>query len=314
MSELDRSEALRRLEQHGKQFMLQFDDYESNEESEPEVEQDSSSDEEVNNTMLQTSTTKLGPQKPVIQQPKTTIFFEPGLVSTSSSIEGHKSLDGKEDDVAVTARDKVLLKRKRQEEAYNRDQEYSKELKKLKKGPAFEVENNPTLMRKNERQREMDSIAGQIKEFVFKQTLNQEDYDKRMDEELRSQGRFYQRETGRKVAGAVHMNLKEFKEMRLKEKQENKLKIKEAKQNGTFDKKKARIEFIKNQSKRENDRYAILSRYGAPSDIGKADKRVRNKASAGSIGNWSKGTLHIGKRDLLKITGGPKPKSKFNKK
>jgi vacuolar-type H+-ATPase subunit I/STV1 len=108
MSEADR-EALRRLEQHGKQFMLQFDDYEENDSEEENEEQIDDNNEETNQIMKQLKTVssknvkkeaaKLQSNRnPTVEnRPKNvTIFREPGVLLPSDSIK-HKSLDGTEE-------------------------------------------------------------------------------------------------------------------------------------------------------------------------------------------------------------------------
>jgi hypothetical protein len=147
----------------------------------------------------------------------------------------------------------------------------------------------------------MDQLAYEVKKFVFSKTLSQDEYDRKMDEELKLQGKYYERISGRKVQGPQHVNLKEYREKVKQDKVREKAKTKESKLNGTFDKKKHRIEVIKRKSLKQNEKYRELSRYGAPNDIGKADKRVRSQFASGSVGKWRNGTLYIGKRELQTI-------------
>jgi hypothetical protein len=95
------TEALRKLEEHGRQFMHMFDDYESGN-SEPEIEEPVVEEEEEIVEQLKTIKSKKKKTEPVKKLVHTvpnlpknvTIFVEPGL--NVESIQ-HKSLDGNEE-------------------------------------------------------------------------------------------------------------------------------------------------------------------------------------------------------------------------
>jgi hypothetical protein len=147
----------------------------------------------------------------------------------------------------------------------------------------------------------MDQLAFDMKKFVYSKTLSQDEYDRKMDEEYKLQGKFYERDSGRKASAPAAINLKEYREKKKQDKLTEKERIKEAKRNGTFDKKKHRIDIIRSKSLKQNEKYRELGRHGAPNDIGKADKRVRSQFASGSVGTWKNGTLFIGKRELHQI-------------
>jgi hypothetical protein len=100
------TEALRKLEEHGRQFMHMFDDYESGN-SEPEIEEEPVVEEEEEIvkqlTTMKSKKKKAEPVKKLVHTvpnlPKNvTIFVEPGL--NVESIQ-HKSLDGNEEYVIL---------------------------------------------------------------------------------------------------------------------------------------------------------------------------------------------------------------------
>lgn len=94
---MSQQDLLQRLEQHGKQFMFQFDDYEDNEESLKEEPKQKS-----NNTNQKKKKATVEPKSKNI-----TVFREPGVIEeTILGSINHKSLDGTEE--YVTYADQVF--------------------------------------------------------------------------------------------------------------------------------------------------------------------------------------------------------------
>jgi hypothetical protein len=294
-------EIMKKLEEYGQQFLINFDDYE-----ETKVETNPSSDENVAAAPIKANKSHenrrkmYGPvNKPklVEKRAKVTIFNGEKIVEDKEiNPIKHHSVDKIEADVALSVSELKQLKRKRHEMEELERREKSKEFKKLKKGPAFDIENNRSIARKDERQRELDQLTSNIKSFVYSKTLEGDRLRREEQEELKKQGKAFH-----KVKGQA-MNYKQLKDKIAQERKERKKELKESRENGTFDKKKFAKELIRRKQLKEASKYKFLSRHGAPSDIGKVDKRVHSKFATGTVGQWKKGQLVLSKRDIYNIT------------
>ena len=208
----------------------------------------------------------------------------------------HRSLDKTEEEGALTISDLKKLKRKRHEMEQSELIEQSKEFKKLKKGPAFDVEKSSrSLQRKNEHQRELDKLTFDIKSFVYSQTMKPDEYDREMHGELLRQGKHVSKIKNKAV------NYKEYIQKMSQDKSNKKSALKESRELGTFNAKEHKKELIKKKQQKQQKEYRFLSRFGAPNDIGVADERMKSKYALGTVGKFKRGMLTLSQREIRAV-------------
>jgi len=285
------------------------------------------------NTNQQTKKKEITIPPPPPKVLKFTEMININTIKPYNSIENensqHRSLDGKEKQVALTLKERKALKQEEHEKYMNKLKEYAADIKSTRKGEEFDVENNRYLSRKNELQKEMDQLTFEMKKFVYNETVkkttpsvksgvpdhskaptidvtsNVDDKTKRkitrmMQEEYRAQGK----DVSDMIEKKTHVNYKQFKELKKTERETERKEMKEQLKNGILDKKKIRKQKLMQQQRKQNELRKFYARHGAPNEIGETQAAFKSKyGKGGSVGKWQNGTLHIRRGDLYQLRG-----------
>ncbi|KAL9641800.1 hypothetical protein ABK040_011786 [Willaertia magna] len=264
------------------------------------------------NTGSHTPTTVLGEVK---QQ-----FFK----TSKKQQQHHESLDGKENKLLS----KKELKKLNHQKFLQQQLEYSNNIKLLKKGKDFDIENNRNIKRKNEKQLEMDQLHFEMKSFLYQQAtssisnnngknnnnngnsnngnsvvdnyfteMERKKMEKMMEEELINQGKSLQNKNKKEYLNYKELKLK-IKENKQLEKKERQSQIR----NGTLDLKKIKKEKYMEQQRKERETKKLFRKFGAPNEMGKSSHISKSKYGTGmSVGKWKNGILRISRKDVEKI-------------